>query len=272
MPEKILPNLEGVSETLLFPLVARAVESQRPDALIKDEKALAIVQQLDCDISRYRLRGHDEISLVLRVREFDRMARDFLTRNPEAVVVHIGCGLDTRFERVDNGQVEWFDLDLPQVIELRKNLVGGDRPRYHLLSDSVFDSAWLNAVRSYRQLPFLFISEAVLPYFENEQVKSLVLCLREQFPGAELVCDVHSPFIIWADNLHLALAGAGARMRWKLKHARDMESWGAGISLLEEWYYFDRPEPRLEAYRWMRFITLLGKSTGIFRYRLGERS
>ena len=271
MPEKTLPNLNGVSETLLITLYARAVESQRPDALIKDDKALAMVQQIDCDFSRFKLQGHDEIALILRVREFDRLAREFLTRNPDAVVVHIGCGLDTRFERVDNGRVEWFDLDMPDVIELRKSLIGGEGPRYHLLGSSVFEDVWLESLIPYYQHPFLFIAEGVFPYFETAQVKSLVLSLRDHFPGAELVCDAHTPYVVWADNLSLALARTKARLHWKLKHGKEVESWGAGISMLEEWFYFDRPEPRLNAYRWMRFFPLLGKSTGIFHYKLGAQ-
>jgi O-methyltransferase involved in polyketide biosynthesis len=84
-------------------------------------------------------------------REFDRFAQDFLGRHPDAVVIHIGCGLDTRFERVssdlpDNGQVEWYDLDLPDVIDLRRALIGGEGGRYHLLAGSVLDDDWLEAV------------------------------------------------------------------------------------------------------------------------------
>ncbi len=67
----------------------------------------------------------DKVMIILRNREFDRYARDFLRRHPQAVVVHIGCGLDSRFERVDNGEVEWYDLDLPEVIELRRKFIGG---------------------------------------------------------------------------------------------------------------------------------------------------
>ena len=148
MSEKTEPNLNDVAETLLITLNTRAIESQRPDAMIKDDKAVAIVAQGDFDHSRLRLQGNDEVSLILRMREFDRQAREFLTRNPDGVVVHIGCGLDTRFERVDNGRVEWFDLDLPQVIALRRNLIGGEMERYRLLSGSVFESAWLEAMAS----------------------------------------------------------------------------------------------------------------------------
>ena len=129
MTETTSPTLSGVAETLLLPLYIRAMESQRPDALLKDDKAVALVKQMNYDSSwmtKMRVDEEDKVGLVLRNREFDRFVQDFLTRNPEAVVVHIGCGLDARFERVDNGRVEWFDLDLPEVIELRRQFIGGE--------------------------------------------------------------------------------------------------------------------------------------------------
>ena len=132
MPEKISPFLTGVPETLLIPLYHRAQETQRPDAMLKDDKAVEILGKLDFDPRRFKLQQHDVIGLVCRVREFDRFACDFLIAHPDGVVVHIGCGLDTRFERVDNGRVEWFDLDLPEVIELRRKLIGEENGRYHL--------------------------------------------------------------------------------------------------------------------------------------------
>jgi O-methyltransferase involved in polyketide biosynthesis len=271
MPEKTSPVLDGVSETMLITLYTRARETQRPDAMIRDEKAVEIVGQMKDDLSRLKLQGHDEVALILRVRQFDRKVNQFLARNPEAVVVHFGCGLDTRFERVDDGRVQWFDLDLPEVIELRKRLVGGEGGRYHLVSGSAFEDTWLEMVRPFADRAFLFMAEGVFPYFRETQIKALVLKLRDQFPGAELVCDAHTPFVIRTDNLQLALSGVKARLRWGLKHGRDVEKWGEGILMLEEWFYFDDPEPRMAPYRWMRHFPLLGRSTGIFHYRLGLR-
>ena len=112
MSEKIPKNWDAVSETLLIPLYARAVESQRPNPLIKDDRAVEIVRQTDYDFGRMKLSDGDKVAMILRLREFDRLVIEFLTRHPEAAVVHIGCGLDTRFERVDDQQVEWYDLDL----------------------------------------------------------------------------------------------------------------------------------------------------------------
>ncbi len=260
-------------EALLIPLYIRAIESQRADALLKDDRAVALVQQMDDDFSWVKRAEVDEevwVAVVLRSREFDRRARDFMARCPEAVVVHIGCGLDARFERVDDGQVEWYDLDLPDVIELRRKLIGGEGGRYHLLACSALDNAWLATVSAHHPRPLLFLAEGVFMFLEETQVRSLVLALKERFPGAELVFDAFSPFFVWANNRRVAQTKIGARSHWGLKRGRDLERWADGIRLLDEWFAFDQPEPRLAHIRWVRYFRLLARVSGIFHYQLGK--
>jgi len=269
MDNKFSLSLTGVPETLLIPLYIRAKESQRPDAMIKDNIAVAIVDQLDYDFTRIKLQGHDELAIILRLREFDHFVNAFLTAHPNGVVVHIGCGLDTRFERVDNGHVEWYDLDLPHVVELRRILIGEPGERYHLLGCSVFDTSWMGVVWKHRTRSFLFIAEGVFPYFEEAQIRSLVCMLHTEFPNAELVFDAHTPFVVWADNLQLAFSKVDARLHFALKRGCDVETWSPGIHLLKEWFYFTEDEPRVQPYRWMSRVPLFAKSTGIFHYRLG---
>ena len=268
-------SLSGVAETLLIPLYVRALESLRSDALLKDEKAVALVTQMDTAFSRIKqikLDEEDRVAVVLRNREFDRYVRAFLNHYPNAVVVHIGCGFDTRFERVDNDQVEWYDLDLPEVIALRRQFVSDEGARYHFLACSVFDTTWFDIVSGHRQGPLLFLAEGVFMYFEEAQVKSLVLALRDRFPGAELIFDAFSPFLVRANNLRFRISRAKirARYQWGLKRGKDLESWGDDICLLDEWFPFDRPEPRLAQVQWVRHIPLLAKVMGIFHYRLGQ--
>ena len=131
MSEMNFQTLIGVVEALLVTLYLRAMESRRPDALIKDKKAEVLIKKINdaglYDFSRIKslhLSEANKLVIILRNREFDRYAWDFLTSHPNAVVVHIGCGLDTRLERVGNSQVEWYDLDLPDVIGLRRKLIG----------------------------------------------------------------------------------------------------------------------------------------------------
>ena len=278
MSEIVNLNLSGLAETLLIPLYNRAMESQRPDAMLKDEKAVALVKRMSYDFDRVRQIPMTELLKVMRImftREMDRYARDFLSRHPEAVVVHIGCGLDSRFERVDNGQVEWYDLDLPGVIDLRRKFIGDEGDRYHLLACSVLEDAWLEAVsahsmRLHSPRPFLFLAETVFIYFMEAQVKSLVLKLRGHFPGAELVFDAWKPFEVWLGNRYLSNSLFTGLLHWGLWRGQEIEGWGDGIHLLDEWGFFDRPEPRMDSFRWMAPIFRLFKPMGIFHFQLGK--
>jgi O-methyltransferase involved in polyketide biosynthesis len=266
-------SLDGAAETLLITLYVRALESQRPDALIQDEKAVALVAGMDYDFSRVasvRMDEHDKTVLILRNLEFDRRVRDFLAREPQAIVAHVGCGLDSRFERVDDGSVEWFDLDLPDVISLREKLLGEEGPRHHLFAGSVADHAWMEAVAALGRRPLLVMAEGVFMYLEEEQVRSLVLALLGRFPGTELVFDTYRPFMVWANNLRMRRSDLSARYHFGLRRGEDVESWGAGIRLLDQWFPLDSPEPRLDSIRWARFIRPLARVIGIYAYRLGE--
>jgi len=290
-------TLSSVSETLLVTLYLRAMETQRPDALIKDEKAVELVTRLSSgspiryDFERIKLLHLNEANkmvIILRSREFDRYAANFLARHSDAVVVHIGCGLDSRFERVDNGQVEWYDLDLPDVIELRRKLTGSARQitgsarqitgdeaeRYHLLGCSVLEDAWLEALSVHRKRPFLFLAEGVFMYLEEIQAKSLVLLLRNQFPGAELVFDAYSPIHNLVSNLQTSIFGFHAH--WGIWHGQEVEAWGnasttgAGIRLLDEWCYLDEPDPRLSHLSWLRPIESIFRTHRIYHFQLGK--
>jgi O-methyltransferase involved in polyketide biosynthesis len=274
MPELAGHDLSGVEQSLLLPLYIRAVESQRPDPLLTDEQAVAFVTRRGdafTGISKIHMDEEDQVAVLLRNREFDRATREFLARHPEAVVVHIGCGLDMRFERVDNGRVEWYDLDLPQVIALRRAVIAGEAPRYHLLACSVFDPAWMETVAVHGPRPLLCLAEGVVMYCAEADVRALVLALRDRFPGTELLFDAFSPYLVRANNLRFRLSRSGlhVRYRWGLRRGEDVERWGEGIQLVGTWFPLDHPEPRLARVRWMRHLPLFARVLGIYHYRLG---
>lgn len=272
MSESPKQKPEDVAETLLITLFIRAKETERSDALIADEKAVALVKSMDYDFSRIKqikMDETDQVTLILRNRAFDRYTQDFLAHSPESTIVHIGCGLDSRFERVNNGAVQWYDLDLPEVIELRKKYIGDEKDRYHLLAYSALDNAWINKVIAFPGRPFLFMAEGVFMYFTEAQVKSLVFTLQENFPGAELIFDAFTPYLVRMNNLRLSMTKFGARYYWGLKRGKDLEKWGQGIRLIDEWSYFDEPEPRLASVQWMRHVPFLSKVMSIFHYQLG---
>jgi O-methyltransferase involved in polyketide biosynthesis len=215
----------------------------------------------------------DVAAMLLRSRELDRITGEFLARNPRAVVVHVGCGLDARYDRVDNGSVTWFDLDLPEVVTLRRQWLGGARGRYHLLAGSVLDAGWRAEVAEVADVgrPTLFVAEGVLAYFEAAAVRGLVGSLEHRFPGSELVFDAFSPFTVHVSNLRLRLSRSGVRAHYGfgLRRGEDVERWADGIRLLDQWHPFDRPEPRLARYGWVRHVPFLSRPIGVYHYRLG---
>ena len=265
MPTHTIRNLNAVSQTLLIPLYFRAKESQRPDALVRDPKAVELVGQIDYDFSGVQRLKDEQVNYLLRMREFDRLAWAFLAEHPDAVIVDLGCGLDTRFERVDNGQVEWYGLDLPEVIELRKELLE-ETPRSHFIGCSVLDFSWMDALSGQVGKHILFLAEAMLVYLEEADVKRLVQALAERFPGAEMVCDAYSPVVV---RFHPRPPDM-PRPCWGLKDDRDVEAWAPGIRLLSQWYYFDKPEPRLGVFQIMRYVPFIARVVRIVHYRLGE--
>ena len=261
-------DLGGVSETLLIPLQYRAAESQRPDAILKDGKAAELVEAMDPDSSQATGSTMDQVVTMMRARQFDCFARGFLEAHPDGVVVDVGCGLDTRFFRLDNGTVLWFELDLPEVIALRRQLLG-ETPRRTCLAASVLDLSWMDAVAPVAGNGVLLLAEGVFPYLERADVQRLVLEVGRRFPGAELVFDALSPLQIAMHRLEPATRAAALRLRWGLNHGRELESWATGIHLLQEWFYFDEDEPRLGAARLLRFVPGLRHGARILHYRLG---
>ena len=114
------------------------------------------------------------------------------------------------------------------------------------------------------------MAEVVFVYFTGAQVKSLLLRLLDRFPGAELAFDACSPLHVWVANHQTASAKLNAHLQWGIWHGQEIEGWGTGIRLLDEWGVFNRPEPRLHSFRWMAPFYRLLKPIRIDHFQLGK--
>jgi O-methyltransferase involved in polyketide biosynthesis len=264
-PIEELPNLTGIPRTLLVPLACRALESQRPDALIHDPRSVQVYTTLGVDANReMRLNAMDRTFTVLRNSRFDRYARDFCAVGP-SLVVDIGCGLDTRFDRIDDGRLLWLGLDVPEVIALRRQLIP-DHSRSLSLGCSMFVTTWMDQV-ALANRRVIFLAEGVFVYFTEAQVRPLIEQLVERFPGNELVFDVLSSLAVRMHSGHTMLKETGASLGWAVDDPLSLESWG--LRLLDRWTYFQEGHPRLGIANLMRLIPSLADANGILHYQLG---
>lgn len=236
MNEKTKITLTPEQETLLITLYAKA---QPGNPLLFDPKALDILDQVDYDFTKLRVPYKTIILVCQRTNKLDAVTCDFLKENPYGVVLHLGCGLDGRFWRVDNGTVAWYDLDMLPVIELRQRFYP-DNERYHLVAASVTDLDWMSLIVTEDQ-PVLVVAEGLLMYLGEEDVKHLLLQLQEVFPGCRLIADVFSRLTARMATRHASLKHTGAVLGWGIDDPHEIEGWADGISLLEEWYFSQDP-------------------------------
>jgi methyltransferase (TIGR00027 family) len=280
-------KITDISSTMLLTLYCRAMESLSSDPVINDPEAVRITTALNSllanssdrmykDLGEGKLNRKLMLFISLRAQKFDDYARAFLMSNPAGTIVNLGCGLDTRFWRIANGKMSFYDLDLPEVIELKKKLCK-ETERYHMIASSVLDYDWLSLLKNKVTGPVLFLAEGLFMYLEKNDVKELVLKLQSGFPGSELVCEVVNESVAhgWLKGLmdmrmHGQLhVGGEVTFLSGIRNGKEMENWSSGIKLMDEWSYFDSTEKKLG---WLRFfgrIPWMRRVQWIAHYRLG---
>jgi O-methyltransferase involved in polyketide biosynthesis len=233
MDQKEKITLMKEQETLLIPLYAKAQDNP----ILVDDTARQILARADYDFSLLKVPQKTAVTLCIRAKQLDHYTRRFLAGHPGALVLHLGCGLDSRCRRVDwQGQgVDWYDLDMPDVIALRRRFFP-EAGAYHLVASSVTDLGWVDGVAG-QDRPVLAVAEGLLMYLREAEVRALFLRLRERFPGCELAADVFSRLTAERIRAHPSLRKTGAAVHWGIDDPRAIETWAPGIRLLEEWTF-----------------------------------
>ncbi len=240
MSEKIKVQLGNVQKTLLLPLWGRAVETHKTKPLLVDETAVEVMGKIDYDFSTITagISPLSQYAWIMRSRYTDQVIKDFLNRHPSGTIINIGCGLDTTFDRVDNGSLRWYDLDLPDTINLRKQFIP-ETNRRTCIATSFLDEGWLDLITVKDGI--LFVSAGVFYYFEETEVKGFFTRLAKKFPGCELLFDASSAFgIKTANELVIKRGGMDEKsfLVWGLEKSEDLEKWDSRYKIIETLYYF----------------------------------
>ncbi|KUH85768.1 MULTISPECIES: class I SAM-dependent methyltransferase [unclassified Mycobacterium] len=246
MPDKLHVDLSGAPQTMLATFYAKALDADLPAPILGDRFAKDIVDRIDYDWSKTSITAANSASVTTRSAHFDTWARQFLAVHPEAVVLHLGCGLDARAFRVDPGPgVDWFDIDYPDVADLRKQLYP-EREHYRVIAASVTDPAWLTEIPSDR--PALMIGEGLTMYLTEADGVALLRRIVDGFPSGELHFDAFNRLGIRSQWMNAVVRRAGATLYWGIDGPDDIIEAVPGVRLLAWMSPFDPPSFRAVAW------------------------
>jgi O-methyltransferase involved in polyketide biosynthesis len=231
MSEKYTPNLDGVAETLTITLYARCAETARSHPLLVDNKAVEIAKKMNYDLEKYASGWGSQLGCILRIKTFDDRVKDFLTKHPDAVVVNLGVGLCTRFSRLDNRQATWYEVDFPEVIDLRRKLMP-ESERQIYLPNSIFDFTWMEQIDTGNR-PVLAIAEGVCPYLTEAENRSLFKALGDRFSGVTFLCDMLNVKMSNRTKKHDTVSKTNAEFKFGIDRIEDLETWGDNYTLLD---------------------------------------
>ncbi|MGA9397696.1 MAG: class I SAM-dependent methyltransferase [Anaerolineaceae bacterium] len=243
-------DLSQVSRTAILLLICRAVETKRDKPIIDDpmavlcfEKLLSIASDEDRRwIIRHKrsyegIHTRDSKAGVRRVKVFDTIADRFIADHPKCTVINLACGFDTRYWRIQNKKCRYIELDLPEVIQLKKVILK-DHIGYEMIGSSVLDTSWIDQVTKKRNTGFLLLAEGLFPYIPKQDAARLLKEIGERFVRSQLVLDIVPEVYtkgLLKKLLHLHnRIDMGLDVSWVfgIKHPKDLEAFGNGLKVI----------------------------------------
>ena len=256
---------DSVQETMFIPFYSRAIFSKLYPELLDDPMSFKILKKLeDVDFSHVKkyLTEHNGIIYLERARNFDNALKKYMENHPSTTVVNLGAGLDTTFNRVDNGKIKFYDLDLPDAIEYRRKFIQ-ETSRNRFIAKSTFDQSWFDDIEFQPEKGIFLIAGGLFGYFEEEKVAGLFRAMADCFPGGELIFDGVSKILIIFDNKKKEKMGA-TRYLWKFaikNPEKQFSQWSEKIEVVEHFLYwakiFRNSKWRLKTRFYMWFFNLL---------------
>ena len=242
-------NLSEVSQTAILTLTCRAVESEKNNPVFNDPMAILCLERLlsvssqeeKKRILRWKsmyagIQARDAKARALTARSFDSIANLFISNNPGCTVINLACGFDTRFWRIEKEKCKYVELDLPEMIELKKEILK-DHLGYELIGCSVLDTSWIDKVTSNGNSGFLLLAEGLFYYLPRQDVIGILQAMARRFDRSQLVLDMAPEKFtkgLWKRLIQLEARvwGLDVSFVFGMNDPRDIESYANGFKVI----------------------------------------
>ena len=254
-----------VQETLILPLYSRKLCTELYPNLYRDETAVHLIDQIDYDFSeaeeksRSLMQRFGSLEVAMRQNDLALEVRAYLKDHPHAAVVNLGCGLDNTGKACDNGSCKIYNLDFPDVIALRQQLLPAGEREQNIPCD-LKDTSWFSEIDASGGA--VFFASGVFYYFLTEQVKALVQAMADAFPGGVLVFDAANRAAVkmiaktWLRTAKIKDVGAYFAIS---DAAKEIGTWDSRLQVTSRGYmlgYNDLKDPSVSSF--FRFLAKVG--------------
>ena len=192
MKEKV--NVTGVPETMIQTLYARAKESEKRNSKIQDTMAVEIVAKLDYDFSNADKDKAMSYGVVARTIVLDELVEKYLSSHPDTVVINIASGLDTRCYRMNGKYLRWYNIDLPETMQIREKFLTENGPVYQI-AKSAMDASYVDEIE-YAGENVLVVIEGLTMYLKEADVLQIFSIIEKAFPKVTVMVETMSPFVV----------------------------------------------------------------------------
>ncbi|MFG1935070.1 class I SAM-dependent methyltransferase [Mycobacterium sp. NPDC048908] len=243
-----LPEFTPAQESLFLTLGSRALDSRLPHPFLGDVMADEIITTIGYGLDKFPQlntkfldRRSKVFDVAVRAKILDEMVRRFIVSQPDAVMLDLGAGLDGRISRVNPPPtVEWYDVDFPEVVTLRRKLLPQPANAHNIGAD-LTDPDWLQDIP--RNRPAMIVADGLILFLGQDDFVSLLNRLTAHFPSGELALNVYTTYAMWTFKHSRAMrAIAGGMANPGINDPRLLEHWVDGLTLLDEIFLTRAPE------------------------------
>jgi O-methyltransferase involved in polyketide biosynthesis len=250
-------------ETYLPTVYGKALDNRSDNPILGDKYADEAIRKIDFDFDMIYVKG-SEISVPVRAKHLDGWTREFLLANHDSIVLHLGCGLDSRVFRIDPpATVRWYDVDFTDVIAIRRKIYP-DRHDYQLIGSDVTGPHWLDRIAGDR--PVLVIAEGLMNYLSEQEVVDLFSRVTEKFPSGDIIFDASSSLMNRGLNFVLARKKAGFSLRWGLDDPHMLEKQVPRLRLIDAVPFLTMPELTERLSAWSLYQRIVNGILGHFGF------